>query len=133
MQSTQTDLEQLRAELRLVPVSKQDEGLSWAKISNGVYGYTYTPADKDGGMYAKASYLSFEMHKLADGKLQFVGYTTPEYAEKLKSSGMPEVEVYPLPVNEYNVLVLVPHARIASHKPLNRLDNNKLKFTLRAA
>ncbi|MDX2268586.1 MAG: hypothetical protein NW208_10805 [Bryobacter sp.] len=131
METTQSEVEQLRAELRLVPVSKADEGLSWAKISNGVYGYTFTPADSDGGIYARNSFLSFEFHKLADGKLQFLGYTTPEFAEKLKSQGSPEIELYPVPVNDFTVLVAVPHARVASHKPLNRMDSNRLKVALR--
>ncbi len=133
MTTTQSDREQLRAELRLVPVSKQDEGVSWSKISNGVFGFTYTPAHSDGGIYSKESYLSYEFHKLADGSLQIVAYATDEGAAKLKQPGSPEVEVYPLPREQYNVLVTIPHARVSSSKPLDRSDANKLKLSLRPA
>lgn len=128
---SQTEREQLRAQNRLVPVSKEDEGLSWSKISNGVFGYTYTPADSDGGIFAKESLLSYEFHKLSDGSLQFLGYTTPEFAEKIKTGNLPEVELFPVPKDNYNVLAVIAKSRIASHKPLDRENANKLKLVLR--
>jgi hypothetical protein len=130
---SQSDREHIRTQHRLVPVSKDDEGLSWSKISNGVYGFTYTPADTDGGIFAKESLLSFELHKLADGSLQFLGYTTPEFAEKVNTGNIPEIEVFPVPKNDYNVLVAIPKSRVASHKPLDRENSNKLKLVLRNA
>jgi hypothetical protein len=130
---SQSDREQLRAQHRLMPVSKEDEGLSWSKISNGVFGYTFTPADPDGGIFAKESFLSYELHKLADGALQFVAYTTPEIAEKIKTANMPEVELFPVPKESYDVMVVIPKSRIATHKPLERANSNKLKLTLRAS
>lgn len=130
---SQSEREQLRTQNRLVPVSKEDEGLSWSKISNGVFGFTYTPADGDGGIFAKDSLLSFEFHKLSDGGLQFLGYTTPEFAEKMKTGNLPEIEMFPVAKDNYNVLVVVPKSRVASHKPLDRENSNKLKLVLRNA
>jgi hypothetical protein len=130
---SQTNREQLRAELHLVPVSKQDEGVSWSRISNGVFGFTYTPANNDGGIFAKETYQSFELHKLSDGTLQIVGFTTPEGAEKVKGPGSPDVEVYPAPSADHDVLVVIPQSRISAHKPLDKNDANKLKLTLRPA
>jgi hypothetical protein len=130
---SQTEREQLRAQNGLVPVSKEDEGLSWSKISNGVFGFTYTPADSDGGIFAKDSLLSFEFHKLSDGSMQFLGYTTPEFADKMKTGNLPEVELFPVAKESFNVLVVVPKSRIASHKPLDRENSNKLKLVLRNA
>lgn len=132
MPMSQSDREQLRTQHHLIPVSKEDEGRSWSKISNGVYGFTFTPASEDGGVFSRESLLSFEFHKLADGALQFLAYTTAENAEKLKSTAAPEVEVFPVPKEEYNVLVVIPKARIASSKPLDRENSNKLKLSLRA-
>lgn len=126
-----SEREQLRATNRVVPVSKEDEGRSWSKISNGVYGFTYTPATENGGIFIAEPKQSFEMHKLADGSLHVVAYATPEYAEKLKLAGAQDLELYPIPRETSTVLVVVPHARIAGSKALNRDDFNKLKLSLR--
>jgi hypothetical protein len=128
---SQNSIEQLRAANRVVPVSKEDEGISWSKISNSVYGFTYTPGSSDGGFFMKPSRSSFEMHKLADGTLHIVGYTTTEFAEKLKSKGAQDIEVFPEVRDQYNVLVTIPHARLASSKPLDRDNFNQLKLSLK--
>jgi len=127
----QNDIEQLRNANRVVPVSKEDEGRGWAKISNGVYGFTYTPANTDGGLFLKQPRQSFEMHKLTDGSLQIIGFTTAEFAEKLKSPGAQEIEVYPETRDSYTEMVQIPHERIVGSKVLNRDDFNKLKVNLK--
>ncbi len=127
----QNSVEQLRATNRVVPVSREDEGRGWAKISNGVYGFSYTPASSDGGLFLKQPRQSYEMHKLADGSLQILGYTTAEYAQKLDLKGAQDIELYPESRAEYTHLVVVPHARIVSSKALDRDDFNKLKAGLR--
>ena len=120
--------EQLRSTNRVVPVSKEDEGRSWSKISNGVYGFTYTPASENGGIFIAEPKQSYEMHKLADGSLHIVAFATPEYAEKLSRPGAQDLEVYPIPTETATVLVVVPHARVNSSKALNRDEVNKLKM-----
>lgn len=127
----QNELEQLRTSNRVVPVSKEDEGRSWSKISNSVYGFTYTPASGDGGLFLKQSKQSFEMHKLADGSLWIVGFTTGDQAERVQSDGAQDIDLYPDPRGEYTKLVTVPHQRVASSKPLDRDDFNKLRVSLR--
>jgi hypothetical protein len=117
----------------VVPVSKQDEGVSWSRISNGVYGFTYTPASADGGMFAKETLHSFEMHKLADGTLLVLGFGDPDTAAKLNAPGTQDIEIYPQHKQEFGVLVQIPHARISSSKPVDRNDSNRLKLTLRPA
>ena len=127
----QNELEQLRASNRVVPVSKEDEGRSWSKIANSVYGFSYSPASADGGLFMKQPRRCFEMHKLADGSMHIVGFTTAEIAERLKSTGAQDVELYPDPREAYTQLVTVPYSRIASAKALDRDDFNKLKVSLR--
>ncbi len=130
---SQNEIEKLRAAHNLTLIPSEREGVSWHKISGGVYGFTYTPAASDGGIFIRQSHLSFEFHKLADGTLQFLGFTTPASAEALASAGAPEIEIYPIPKHEHTVLVAVPHARIASSKPLDKEDANRLKLSLRPA
>lgn len=129
---TTTDLDQVRANHKVVPVSKEDEGRSWSKISNGVFGFTYTPASRDGGIFIKQPRDSYEMHKLADGSLHILGYTKPEHAKLIAQKDAVEVELYPQPREGYGELVIVPHARISSAKELNRDDFNKLRAVLKA-
>ncbi|WP_031496859.1 hypothetical protein [Bryobacter aggregatus] len=126
-----SEREQLRASNRVVPVSKEDEGRSWSKISNGVYGFTYSPASENGGLFLNEPKQSYEMHKLADGSLHIIAYATAEFAQKLQSKGAQDIEVYPIVKEESKVLVQIPHARIATAKALDRDDTNRLKVSLR--
>ncbi len=128
---TQNDIDKLRATNRVVPVSKEDEGLSWSKISNSVYGFSYSPGHSDGGLFLKQPRQCYEMHKLGDASLHIVAFTTPQYAEKLQAKGAQELELYPEARDEYQVVVMVPHDRIATAKELDRDDFNKLKLSLR--
>lgn len=127
----QNSIEQLRATNRVVPVSKDDEGRSWSKISNGVYGFSYTPGSSDGGFFLRDTRQAFEMHKLADATLWIVGFVTPEDSKKLASTGAQDLEVFPESRDNCTELVVIPHARIASSKPLDRDNFNKLKVSLR--
>lgn len=124
-------LEQLRTAHGVVPVSKEDEGHSWNKIASGVYGFTYTPGSSDGGLFLKQPRQSYEMHKLADGSLRIIGFATAEDAAKLDSPGAQDLSLYPEPRDTHQTLVAVPHARIASSKPLDRDDYNRLRLSLR--
>ena len=129
---TQNDIEKLRTTNRVVPVSKEDEGLSWSKISNSVYGFSYSPAHPDGGLFLKQPRQCYEMHKLGDASLHIVAFTTPQNAEKLQAKGAQDLDLYPEPRDEHQVLVMVPRDRIASAKELDRDDFNKLKLSLRS-
>jgi hypothetical protein len=128
---SQLDREQLRAANRVVPVSKEDEGVSWSKISNGVYGFTYTPGSADGGLFVRETLHSFEMHKLADGTLHILGYTDSATSERINAKTTQDIELYPQTRDDSPVLVQIPHARIASSKALDRDNANRLKATLK--
>jgi len=127
----QNDVEQLRASNQVVLVSQDDAGRRWSKIANGVYGFTYTPASEDGGLFISRPRQCFEVHKLADGSLHIVGFTTPERATRLKSSGAQDLEIYPDPRGLHTSLVTVAQSRIASSKALDRDDFNLLKLNLK--
>jgi len=127
----QNEFEQMRAAHGVVPVSKEDEGNSFRKIANGVYGFTYAPGNEDFGLFLKQPRQSFEVHKLGDGTMLVLGYTTAENAGKLGLAGAQEVNLYPEPRGESSVLVAVPHARMVNAKALDRDDYNKLKTGLR--
>jgi len=128
---SQSAIDQLRATHGVVPVSQEDEGHSWNKISNGVYGFTYAPGNSDGGLFLKQPRQSFEMHKLADGALLIIGFTTADQAAKIKSNAAQDIALYPEPREEFQQLAALPHARIASAKALDRDDFNCLRVSLR--
>jgi hypothetical protein len=127
----QNEIEQMRAAHRVVPVSKEDEGTGFKKIANSVYGFTYAPGSEDFGLFLKQPRQSYEVHKLADGTMLILGYTTAEYAAKLESAGAQEIHLYPERREEFSVLVAVPHGRMVNAKALDRDDYNKLKTGLR--
>lgn len=129
---SQNEREALRAKNNLDLITKNDEGLSWRKVASGVYGFSYTPASQDGGMFAKQPLLSFEMHKYRDGTLHVVAYGNSEEAEKLTRAGSPELLVFPSPQEGSEVLLSIPHARIATAKELDRDQKNRLRLTLKA-
>lgn len=124
--------EAVRTQHNLSLITRADEGLGWRRIANGVYGFTYTPASADGGLFAKQSLLAYEMHKRPDGSLWILAYGTAEEAEKLTRSGSPELHVYPEPVEASTTLLQIPHARVGTSKELDRDNKNKLRVTLKA-
>lgn len=128
---SQNEREALRAKNNLDLITRNDEGLGWRKVANGVYGFSYTPASQDGGLFAKQPLLSFEMHKHKDGSLHVLAYGSSEEAEKLTRAGSPELLVFPVPQEGNEVLLSIPHARIATAKDLDRDHKNRLRVTLK--
>lgn len=123
--------EALRTQHNLSLITRADEGLGWRKIASGVYGFTYTPASADGGLFSKQSLLAYEMHKRPDGSLWILAYGTAEEAEKLTRAGAPELQLYPEPTEASTTLLHIPHARVGTSKELDRDNKNRLRMTLK--
>src|SRR6266540_1726720 len=75
--------EQLRDEHRVRLVNSAEEGVPLHSLPAGVYGFTYAPASHEAGLFAKASYLSFEIHKTSSQGTQIVGFVTEQEAGNL--------------------------------------------------
>ena len=52
-------------EVDLIPVNLEGELIS--HLTANYFGFTYSPAEKETGLFAKPSYLGYEVHRLKNG------------------------------------------------------------------
>lgn len=129
-ETTTSDLEQLRAQHGLRPLEPAEEGTTAERLPNGVVGYTYSPAEEV-PLFAKKTWHSFEVHKLADGSRYLVGFVTHKEAESFRSGAQAEITVFPDPWEDSTELVSVPFTRaIPSKKGPSREGGNGLKVAI---
>lgn len=125
------DRQQLRSMRHLRLVSSDEEGSALRDLPGGVYGFTYSPNTEGCPLFAKQTFQVFEVHKLSDGSVHFIGYMTPAEAETLAQSNDPvELKLYPEPHGEAQQLVSVPFDRILKAKPVSRENGNWMPFRL---
>lgn len=128
--AAQGGAEALRASRNLQLISTDQEGVPLHRLPAGVYGFTFTPASPESPMFRKAAFLSFELQKTADDAF-LLGYVTAAEAAAIEEAGgYVDLDVYPEPRGESTVLVSIAHGAISSHKPLERLQANKLRLTV---
>ena len=121
-------IEKLRVEHKVSLVPAEQEGLMLHKLPGGHYGFSYAPQHTEAGLFAKAAYLTYEIHKLGDGTVYVLCYASAAEAERLAGSKEEfEIEVFPAPQEGKTVLVKLPQARLARPKPLDRNRQNALK------
>lgn len=130
-ESTVNDLEHLRAANGLRPLEEAEEGFAADCQPNGVYGFTYAPAESALPLFLKKTWHSFEVHKLQDGELQLVGFVTAKEAELIRQGLQGEVTLFPDPWEASTELVSVPIARaMPSKRGPSREGGNGLKIAL---
>jgi len=124
------DNEQLRATRALRALESAEEGFAAEHLPNGVYGFTYSPAEAV-PLFTKKTWHSYEVHKLADGTLHLVGFVNAKEAEIVRHSSPAEITLFPDPWEDAKELVSVPLARaIPSKKGPSREGGNGLKLAL---
>ena len=130
-ETTVNDLEQLRAAHRVRLVDDAEEGFAADRLPNGVYGFTYAPAEASIPLFVKKNWHSFEIHKLEDGEILLVGFVTAKEAEMIRSGQQGEVILFPDPWEESKELVSVPMSRaLPAKKGPSREGGNGLKIAL---
>ena len=112
-----TDQESLRASHGVRVVSEGEEGSGVNTLSNGVYGFTYSPGLPNTPLFATRRYRSYEIHKTADGEVYVIGFITPDAAQALASSlADVTIQLQPEPDDEASTLAKVPYSRIRRHR-----------------
>ena len=130
-ETTVNDLEQLRAAHGVRLVEEAEEGFAADRQPNGVYGFTYAPAEAAVPLFVKKTWHSFEVHKLPDGELHLVGFVTAKEAELIRNGLHGEVTLFPDPWEDSKELVSVPMAHaMPSKKGPSREGGNGLKIAL---
>src|ERR1044072_9032847 len=115
MPETTTNLDHLRAERNLRELEAAEEGTTAERLPDGVYGFTYSPAE-DVPLFAKKNWHSFEVHKLADRSQSLVGFVTGKEAKNVRSGAPAEITLFPDPWEESTELVSVPLTRAVPAK-----------------
>ena len=130
MPETTTELEQLRTQRELRALEAAEEGTTAERLPNAVYGFTYSPSEAV-PLFAKKTWHSFEVHKLADGSQYLMGFVTSKEAESVRRGGQAEITLFPDPWEESTELVSVPLARaMPSKKGPSREGGNGLKVAI---
>ncbi len=124
-----TSAENLRLQRALRALTKEEDGSDVFGLPNGVFGYTYSPAQKEMPIYGKQPYHCFEVHRLKDGAVHMVGYVAPDTAKKIETkAGTVEAILYPAPFQAATELVSVDVADMQpAKKAITREDGNPLK------
>jgi len=121
-----SEVEDLRALHQVSLVDEEDEGANVARLSGGVYGFTYSPL-QGCPIFRKKSTQSFEVHKLSDDSVHLVGFVTEGEASKLSTSSEElGVRLYPEPREQAFRAASIPVSRIRSSSGPARSDGNAL-------
>ena len=131
---TQTQTrEELRNAHQVRVISDSEEGVATKHLSNGVYGFTYAPAQDGVPLFQKPATQSYEVHKLRDGSEHVLCYVSDADQAKLDSAAeVAEVTLYPEEYKDAVNLISVAVSRVASQKfATSRVDGNYLKILLR--
>ena len=132
-QEVTRELEGLRAKYKLRTLTESESGSGVHRLPNGVFGFTYSPAEENFPLFNERDLRSFEGHKLEDGTIFLLGFLSPEGRETLEKTGGPTIHLFPEPKEVANQLVRVPLARIVRHGENSVRKGTGLELLLRPA
>lgn len=114
--------EQARAALRkehgVRGIQPAEEGFAAARLPDGVYGFTGSPA-LESPLFSNRLHRNFEVHRTAGGATAVVGFVTATTAAALTSRGGSEpvvVELFPDADGEHTTIVSIPYDRVSHHR-----------------
>jgi hypothetical protein len=124
--------EELRNAHQVRIITDSEEGVATKHLSNGVYGFTYAPAQDGVPLFQKPATQSYEVHKLRDGSEHILCYVSDAGLAKLESAvEVADVTLYPEEFKDAVNLTSVAVSRVASQKfATSRIDGNYLKILL---
>jgi hypothetical protein len=127
------ELEQIRASYRLRALTESESGTGVNRLPNGVYGFTYSPAEDNFPLFQDRDLRSFEGHKLEDGSIFLLGFLTVDERNAFEKPGAgPTIHLFPEPKGPADQLVRVPLARIVRHVENSARKGTGLELLLRA-
>ncbi len=133
-QEVTQELERIRSANRLRALTESESGSGVNRLPNGVYGFTYSPAEENFPLFNDRDLRSFETHKLEDGSVLLLGFLTPEEnASFEKTAAGPTIHLFPEPKGNAVHLARVPLARIVRHVESSARKGSGLELLLRPA
>jgi hypothetical protein len=125
------ELQALRETNALKLIAADQEGVSLGQLPNGIYGYTYSPISEETPLFATKAFQSFEVHKLADGRVRVIGFVREQEQRSIAAGDEPvEFNLYPAPHGESNKIIAIEASRIARAKAPSRIDGNYMRIDL---
>ena len=133
-QEATQELERIRAAHRLRSLTETESGSGVNRLPNGVYGFTYSPAEENFPLFNDRDLRSFESHRLEDGSIFLLGFLTPEDEASFEKAGAgPTIHLFPEPKGNAVRLARVPLARIVRHVENSARKGTGLELLLRPA
>jgi len=128
------ELERIRSAHRLRALTDAESGSGVNRLPNGVYGFTYSPAEDNFPLFNDRDLRSFEGHKLEDGRIFLLGFLAAEDKEAFEKRGAgPTIHLFPEPKGKAVQLVRVPLVRIVRHVENSVRKGTGLELLLRPA
>lgn len=110
-------------------VTGREEGSNLHRLPEGVYGYATAAGPEEIPVFAKPIFQSFEVHKLADGEICYVGYLSEKEYQAVQNGTEPvSVSLYPEPHSEADKLISIALSRIGRVKQPSRDHGNWMKL-----
>lgn len=120
-----------RAQFKLRQVTDQENGSPLARLPEGVFGYSTSPATDELPIFTKPVFRCFEMHKYADGQVAWIGYVTAKEKQDFDSGAEPmTLDLYPDPYEQSTQLIVIPSSRVDRRKPPTRDFGNAMKMEI---
>jgi len=115
--------------LQLVAV--EDDGTGCEKQPNGVYGFTYSPAEDNFPFFRKREWRSYETHKSDRGEVAIIGFLKP--ADKTLFDGAEDatIHLFPEPVDEAKSIVSIPMTRVIRRVEYSQRGGKGLELSIR--
>ena len=115
--------------VELIPVNTEGELIG--RLTAPYYGYCYSPTSHETGLFAKPSFLGFEVHRAKSGEVFILGYAKAESVKAVEEGKETvSLDLYPVGTNEATHFIQVPRARISNSKSLDRQNFNRLALTI---
>ena len=112
----QQEFEKLRSAHNLRPLTEVDSGSGVNRLSNGVFGFTYSPCEDNFPLFNARDLRSFEGHKPENESVFLLGFLTPEEKETFeKATATTTIHLLSEPKGPATRLVRVPVSRILRH------------------
>ena len=112
-------------------VTSKEEGTDAQHLPAGVYGFTGAPASAEIPLFIKPYFECFEIHKLGDGQIAWVGYVTAEELGRYQEGSVQvTLNLYPDPHENSTLLLRVPDSRVERRRSPTRDKGNSMRMEI---
>lgn len=121
----------IREKRGLRPLRADELGWPVERLPGGIYGFTTSAATSEVPLFDKPVFRCFEVHKLADGEVHYVGYIPDGHLAALEAGSEPlSIVLYPDPYEQATHMVTVPDCRIDRKRPPLRDSGSPMALDL---